>query len=220
MIEKPECHELAKYTVSKEIIDAVNNIQWDHGTIMRPQLGAGSRVIYLNCNFFSKGQYDQDLSDDLNRVKEIAEDEVNNIMLNIFPDYVCIKGEISGNKGDAQRKHQDPRVFQRFSRRLHIPVITNTAAKLCIGKNKYHIPLGTIFTFDNITELHWSENFSSDIRWHIIIDIAEKTRLKKVTELITEDEIFTPWKQWLPFQSKEKIEKLGLVEEAKIKLYH
>jgi len=113
--------------------------------------------------------------------------------------------------------HRDKRVLHRLSRRIHIPCITNDGAFLVVNSKQYHLPVGSVWVFDNITNLHYSKNYGKDIRWHIVADVIESNRLNEALSIITHEEFFDFWEDWVDdILNFSKITKLRLEKEQQL----
>lgn len=216
MIENPECYQVGEFKVPDDLLVLLNSTdKIDHPDILRPMLSSTSRVIYFPVKMTTR--YDIPVQDDLLLIRSLAISIAEENIRRIFPNYVIIKGEISLlKKLGKQSAHQDPRVFQRFARRIHMPVITNNHSHLCIDDRRYHMAAGSIWVFDNVTGMHFSQNFGLSNRWHIIVDIIEQDKLKFILEKITVDEFYSLWWDWKNNASAELINQLNLTKEVNI----
>lgn len=68
--------------------------------------------------------------------------------------------------------HEDLGYSLRYSRRIHIPVITNANVKLTVGGESIHMEAGEIWEINN-TRPHGAENPGPGYRVHLIIDWAQ-----------------------------------------------
>jgi Aspartyl/Asparaginyl beta-hydroxylase len=68
--------------------------------------------------------------------------------------------------------HEDLGISLRYSRRIHIPVITNESAKLTVGGESIHMQAGEIWEINN-TRRHGAENPGPGYRVHLIMDWAQ-----------------------------------------------
>jgi len=216
MIENPECYQVGEYQVPDSLVGALLDADWtDETDILRPSLSSTSRVIYFPCSLTDR--YDQVIPDKLHSIRDLAVNIANNAVRENFLNYTVVKGEISLlKKLGKQSGHQDPRTFHRLARRIHLPVITNTNSKLCIDNRQYHMPKNTLWAFDNVTGMHWSQNFGISDRWHIIVDIVDTTMLKFILEKITVDEFYSLWWNWIDTAPLKLIQELGLEQAASI----
>ena len=92
---------------------------------------------------------------------------------NYFPDYKFVKGEMyCCHANTEQPVHIDPKVFHRFCKRIHIPLITNDNAYLQVQDEHYHLDAFSIYDFNNLVP-HRSYNNGNSKRIHIIVDIMD-----------------------------------------------
>jgi hypothetical protein len=216
MIENPECYQVGEYTVPDELVSLLDASTWkDHEDILRPSLSSTSRVIYFPSEYTDR--YSIELPEMMLQVQQMAISVAQDAITKTFPDYTIVKGEISLlKKLGKQTPHQDPRVFQRFAKRIHLPVITNRLSHLCIDGRRYHMPANTLWTFDNITGMHYSQNLSVFDRWHIIVDIVERSKLQYILSKISADEFYSLWWDWSKSASADLIKELNLEKEIAI----
>ena len=216
MIENPECYQVGEYQVPESLVNALLTANWtEEPDILRPGLSSTSRVIYFPCSLTDR--YDQVIPDKLHPIRDAASAIADDVVRKNFPNCTIVKGEISLlKKLGKQSGHQDPRTFHRLARRIHLPVITNINSKLCIDNRQYHMPKNTLWAFDNVTGMHWSQNFGISDRWHIIVDIVDTTMLKFILEKITVDEFYSLWWHWLDTAPLKLIQELGLEQAASI----
>jgi Aspartyl/Asparaginyl beta-hydroxylase len=216
MIENPECYKVGEYAVPIELVSLLNNSDWkDHEGILRPSLSSTSRVIYFPSEYTDR--YSIELPEMMLQVRNLAINVAQDAITKTFPDYAIIKGEISLlRKLGKQSAHQDPRVFQRFAKRIHLPVITNKLSHLCIDDRRYHMPANTLWTFDNVTGMHYSQNLGVTDRWHIIVDIVEHSKLQYILSKISVDDFYSLWWNWSKTASINLIKELNLEKEMSI----
>lgn len=89
----------------------------------------------------------------------------------LFPYHVFVKAELYCIHGDTiQDTHVDPRIFHRFSHRVHIPLIVTDKSYLKINDNLYHLEPFNIYTFNNVAP-HCSMNLGIGRRIHLVVDI-------------------------------------------------
>lgn len=155
---------------------------WSKLQLQRSGPLEGSSVIFHQLYF----PVEQNINDikydpiDL-KLQNISYELINSVM-QLFPNYTILKGEISTcMPGVEQRTHVDPRVFHRFSKRLHLPIITNDFSFLEVDNTQYHLEKYNIYEFNNLKP-HRSLNLGNTIRTHIIIDIIDQTWLNKILE--------------------------------------
>ncbi len=216
MIENPECYQVGEYTVPTELVNLIVNPDWqDHESILRPGLSSTSRVIYFPSMYTDR--YNTELPEKIQQVQELSITVAQDAIQKIFPGYVIVKGELSLlRKLGKQSAHQDPRVFQRFAKRIHLPVITNKLSHLCIDSRRYHMPPNTLWAFDNVTGMHYSQNLGVTDRWHIIVDIVEQTKLQYILSKISVDDFYSMWQNWTNSATLDLVKELNLEKEIAI----
>lgn len=68
----------------------------------------------------------------------------------------------------------------RYSRRLHLPIVTDENVEFIIDDERIHFKEGIIYELNNLIP-HGVENNSDNDRIHIIIDLIEKKDFSKFT---------------------------------------
>lgn len=204
MLETIECYQLGTYNVPKSFKDKLTTVNLNSGPRL-PRDGLGEQTytghfpVDISLNL-QKGFYEVFNETVANHIAPIL-DEAHQIALDmiekVLPGYVIVRGGLAALVSPGvQPFHRDPRVFHRFCKRVHLPVITNPGAALVIGDKKYHLPENTVWTFDNLTEIHRSENLGLETRYHILVDVIPRDRLEFVLTHITSSEMYSFWDQW------------------------
>ena len=163
---------------------------WNKKQLVRDRALAESPVIYQKRYY---GEIQGVASKEYDADDNLIEKESYNIIdccMHLFPNYEILKSELSICPGGVEQGwHIDPRVFSRFSRRIHIPITTNINAFLDIENARYHLEKYGIYEFNNIKQ-HRSLNLGTEIRAHIIFDIIRKDWLKLILTKNTIDVLF------------------------------
>ena len=79
--------------------------------------------------------------------------------------------------GKRTKVHVDHALMHQFARRLHIPVITNSAVRFAVFHGStiknYHMEVGKVYEVNNQV-MHIAANLGTEPRWHMVIDIIDK----------------------------------------------
>lgn len=93
------------------------------------------------------------------------------LILEKIQGHKIIRGELVNLlKGASLIPHIDIYWFHRESRRIHIPIITNSDAILTFENRNYHLKLGKVYDINNRI-LHSGVNGGSSDRIHLILDM-------------------------------------------------
>lgn len=150
-----------------------------------------SKVIFYD--HFTAGEgynsfnvmYGVDIDENSRTLRNLSYPILENI-LKKFPNSTYVKGEISCCfPFSEQRFHIDPRMFHRYSKRVHLPLTTNNDCFLDIEKNSFHLERGKLYEFNNL-KLHRSKNLGTINRVHIIVDIIDLDTLTKCKKIFAE----------------------------------
>jgi len=161
------------------------NHNWFKSQLQRTGPLSGSAVIFHQQYFPVEQNIDKIKYDQLDLLLQNKSYKLLEHIMQVFPNYAILKSEISTcMPGMEQGVHIDPRVFHRFSRRVHVPIATNELSFLEINNTRHHLTKYGIYEFNNLKP-HRSLNLGNTIRTHIIVDIIDKTWLNKILE--TED---------------------------------
>lgn len=141
------------------------------------------------------------------------------LILEQYPNHRYIKGEISCcPPGNNQSFHVDPRVFHRFSRRVHLPLITNPECTLDIDVDSHHLEPLCLYEFNNIV-LHRSVNNGTTNRVHLILDLIQNDWFDHLTSLRPEVELYAGIHDDASYKdSKELLDKLTSTDELNIQI--
>lgn len=172
----------------------LENFDWNKESLDRKDglsLTGHSKVIFYDhfetCKKFeySNQMYGTAIDDDSKKLRALSYSILDDI-LKLFPNFTYIKGEISCcYPNSEQRFHIDPRVFHRYAKRIHLPLITNNQSFLDIESNSYHLEKGKLYEFNNI-KLHRSKNLGETKRVHIIVDIIQLSTLNCCEKMFSE----------------------------------
>jgi hypothetical protein len=79
--------------------------------------------------------------------------------------------------GKRTKVHIDHALMHHLSRRLHIPIITNSAVRFAVlhlaNIKNFHMQVGKVYEVNNQV-MHIAANLGTEPRWHMIIDIIDK----------------------------------------------
>jgi hypothetical protein len=218
MKEIPECYKIADYPASTDFVNKVKTTKVN-SELSTDSLGYNTSAMYFRIPLEAEylETFITDVPERFAAIREEAHAEAVKMINSVFPNYTMVRGGLLALGQTAlQNKHQDPRVFHRFCKRVHWPIVTNSLAKLCVGDNKYHLPENTVWTFNNIHDLHYSENRGTTTRFHIIVDILPTDRLKFILGHITGNDFYDHWRSWSKRQDHALMTVLGIQEENQI----
>ena len=105
----------------------------------------------------------------------------NNLLKSIHPLIEFILDKISGHKiirgelvnllpGVSLVPHIDGYWFHKASRRIHIPITTNSNSMLTFDDRPYHLESGKVYEINNRI-MHSGFNFGNTDRIHLILDM-------------------------------------------------
>lgn len=226
MLEPVECYQLGTYTVPDSFKQKLKAIDLNSGPrLARDGLGEQSYTAHfpmdtsLNLQEGFYGLFIEHVADFMVPIIDEAHAISIDMVNKIFPGYVIVRGGFAALvPPGVQPLHQDPRVFHRFCKRIHLPVITNPGVSLVIDDNNYHLPENTVWAFDNLTKLHRSQNLGSEVRYHILVDVIPRDRLEFVLQYITGKDMYALWHTWAGRKNKELLKVLDLEKENTIPL--
>jgi hypothetical protein len=188
---------------------------WNKKNLIRPSANTDSSVIHYQ---FDNAPYTDMLERNAQMEYDDEDIKLRDLTLPFlsqlkyfYEGWKFVKGEISTFIGFGdQNFHRDPRVFHRFGHRVHIPLITNIDAKLCVGNNCWNLEQYGVYIFNNI-KYHKAHNESNEMRIHIIIDIMPNDWWQTITGLYSEDELYSRCDAITmdPAARIEEIKKLG-----------
>lgn len=94
-----------------------------------------------------------------------------NLILEKMPDYKIVRGELVNLlPGVSLVPHIDIYWFHRESKRIHIPILTNTNAVLTFENRPYHLNVGKVYEINNRI-IHSGHNNGTTDRVHLILDL-------------------------------------------------
>lgn len=89
----------------------------------------------------------------------------------MHPDYKLIRGEIVNLRpGKKLTPHIDIHWFHKVSKRIHVPIITNTDSFLTFEDRSYQLTVGKIYEINNRI-VHSGFNKGTSDRVHVILDM-------------------------------------------------
>lgn len=172
-------------------LDFLSNFDWNKNFLDRNDglsLNGISKVIFYD-HFWAGKEYGNfsemygvEIDENSKNLRSLSYPILDDI-LKIFSNSTFIKGEISCCFSNSEQCfHVDPRMFHRFSRRIHLPLVTNSKSFLDIEDNSFHLERGKLYEFNNM-KLHRSKNLGETHRIHIIVDIIELPTLERCKKL-------------------------------------
>jgi Aspartyl/Asparaginyl beta-hydroxylase len=191
MIEDPYFTKHGNIQISDELINLVETHDWSKSHLWNPKdlYLKGTQCIYYHFLESSGNTYKRNYTEQDLKLRNSTQYILDYIM-DMWPNYCFIKGEISHcPPGDQQGMHVDPRVFHRFSHRIHVPITTNNLCNLKVLEYKQHLGQGEIWTFNNI-EIHASENLGTTSRVHVIVDIMNREIFNQIVSKHSESYLF------------------------------
>jgi hypothetical protein len=100
-------------------------------------------------------------------------------VIKYFPGLVKIRGEIVNLLPNKQLTlHKDIYWFHKHSRRIHIPLCTNSKCKQIFEDREYHLEVGSVYEINNRI-MHSACNRGTSNRVHIILDLMTKEKGKE-----------------------------------------
>jgi hypothetical protein len=89
----------------------------------------------------------------------------------LFPNFKMVRGEIVNlTPGKSLTPHIDIHWFHKESKRIHVPVITNTESFLTFEGRQYQLLSGKVYEINNRI-MHSGFNYGTTDRVHVIIDL-------------------------------------------------
>jgi hypothetical protein len=96
---------------------------------------------------------------------------VVNEVLEFMPNFTPVRGEVVNLlPGKELIPHIDIYWFHKHSRRIHIPIYTNTLCSQIFEEREHHLEVGNAYEINNRI-LHSARNNGDESRIHIIIDL-------------------------------------------------
>ena len=189
MLEQPDFTKHGTILITNKLVNLVSSHDWTPKHLWNQDICfKGTQCIFYDFSETFHSRYAQAYFQNLYKQEyNIADMMLRNetqyildYIIELFPGHRFIKGEISHcPPGEQQGFHIDPRVFHRFSRRVHVPLITNLESSLKVLYKKQHLAQGEIWTFNNLSP-HASENLGNTSRVHIVVDIMEQEIFNKI----------------------------------------
>lgn len=149
----------------------IDNLDYNQLVLQRNGPLSNSLVIH-NKQYFSVIQKinNNDYTGIALAIHNLSYTLVEQIKDHYFKNYTILKSEVSiCPPNTLQGFHIDPRVFHRISKRIHIPINTNSNSFLEIDDNRYFLDSKSIWEFNNL-KMHRSGNLGTTYRTHIIVD--------------------------------------------------
>jgi hypothetical protein len=128
-----------------------------------------------------RNQNQQTYTDDQKKLIKAVMPIVNQVS-NFFSELVTVRGEIVNLlPGKELTLHKDIYWFHKYSRRIHIPLCTNSECRQIFEDREYHLTVGKIYEINNRI-LHSAYNRGSLSRIHIILDLMSKEKNKEALD--------------------------------------
>lgn len=97
-----------------------------------------------------------------------------------FPDYKPVRGEIVNLLPKRQLTlHKDIYWFHKHSKRIHVPLYTNSKCYQIFEDRQYKLKQGRIYEINNRI-MHSASNQSSKCRIHLILDLMHKNKFEEL----------------------------------------
>jgi hypothetical protein len=179
-----------KIEITDKLVELATTHNWTKEHLMRlhDKNFKGSQCIYYD--FTNSVDTYKQLYDNQDYLLLSSTQYILDYVLTLWPNYRFIKGEIGYClPGERQGFHIDPRVFHRFSHRVHIPITTNSDCVLKVLSDYQHLAKGEIWTFNNL-KAHASENLGNTGRTHVIVDIMNQAIFDKIVSKYGESYLY------------------------------
>lgn len=99
---------------------------------------------------------------------QILEKYYNAVAKNAILDILPAKEDI--------KEHIDTSTIYTYCHRVHLPLVTNEKVFFHVAGYSYHMPKGKFFEFSN-KDLHAVQNFSSETRIHLVVDLLPRSSI-------------------------------------------
>lgn len=173
-----------------------------HDEISKTQEHAFYNLVYrydATTEFFTPTNYFGSLIPPLDSLQKDLDPFYNWLINTHFSDHVIFRSQVILSPPGAQvLPHLDPRLYHKFSHRVHCVLKTNSGCRNLhfLPESNYdisyfHMKEGYLFDLDNIIP-HASFNYGDADRLHIIIDIMPRSKVHEHRELWTNDTNYTP----------------------------
>jgi hypothetical protein len=159
----------ANYDLEDEKYATKEKVFYDTRRIVaRSNYNKNSNQIYSNLDF----------DDKLTEIVQPIVKEINVVLPSVVPILTQVATLLPGQ---SLQWHTDVFLYQQFTNKLHIPLISNSDSFFDVFVNdsfvkRINMTPGLIYNIDNLA-LHRSINKGSSIRTHLIIDVMELSTL-------------------------------------------
>lgn len=153
----------------KEVTSSISSVDWSQDEFDRNEVTLKDGRLCLLPYLISK-------PDQLapSQSRSILIDSVTpliNLILEKMQGYKIVRGELVNLlPGKSLTEHIDIYWFHRESRRIHVPIITNTNAVLTFESRPYHLEIGNVYEINNRI-MHSGANNGNNARIHLILDM-------------------------------------------------
>lgn len=153
----------------KDIILSVTSVDWLQDEFSRNEITLKDGRLCLLPYLISKPE------------QLVPSNNRNNLLKSIYPlvefildkirDHKIIRGELVNLlPGKSLVPHIDIYWFHKESRRIHIPIITNSNSMLTFNDRPYHLKSGEVYEINNRI-IHSGFNHGNTDRIHLILDM-------------------------------------------------
>jgi len=127
-----------------------------------------SRLLEFPYNIVRNKEYSLEQTNFINNCSVLIE-----LISTFFPNFVKVRGEVAIlYPGGELEWHSDDHWFQKFSHRIHIPIITSNECVQLWDNHAEHLSVGNIYEINN-RKVHSARNSGSGARIHIILDFCD-----------------------------------------------
>ena len=154
------------------VIELFNTINWDTFSYKRHEskLKAG-KLLALPYIVY---KYDHPFYTEEQKTLIEAIEPVVDEIVKLFPGYVKVRGEIATLlPGVDLPLHTDIVWFHKYSRRIHVPIITNEHCCQKFEDRTFHLEFAKIYEINNRI-MHGASNQGKNHRIHLILDLLNE----------------------------------------------
>lgn len=161
-------------------VEICSEVNWQLDEFSRKEISlVEGRLCMIPCLLSRAEQLDKTPAREIlwSGVKPIVE-----FVQNLFPNFKMVRGEIVNlTPGRSLTPHIDVHWFHSVSKRIHVPVVSNSESFLTFENRPYHLQPGKVYEINNrIT--HSGFNSGSTDRVHVIIDLMSRDVFSEAIE--------------------------------------